>query len=109
MASRAANALSVLLPQRLSVCFSVGVEEILAAFLPSGFQFRRGDVPVGAAFFRNGAQILAEIFHRGPAEEPVAVVDLINDEARLEHNYMWDHGIVSSVGVFGNIEIFLNR
>ena len=45
----------------------------------------------------------------GPAEEPVAVVDFINDKTGLEHDRVRDHGIVSRVGVFGDVEILLNQ
>ena len=42
------------------------------------------------------------------AEEPVAVVDLINDKAGLEDNHVGDHGIVERISVFGDVEIFLD-
>ena len=42
------------------------------------------------------------------AEEPVAVVDLINDKAGLENNHVGDHGIVDRIRVFGDVEIFLH-
>jgi hypothetical protein len=58
-------------------------EEFLAALLPRCFEFGRWDVPVRPAFFRNGTQVLAEIFHGGPTEEPIAVVDLMNGETGL--------------------------
>ena len=48
-------ALLILFTDRLGIGFAVGVEEFLAALLPSGFQFGRGDVPVRAAFPGNGA------------------------------------------------------
>jgi len=43
----------------LDAGFSVGVEEVFAALLPCGFEFGRGDVLVGAAFFGDGAEVLA--------------------------------------------------
>ena len=42
------------------------------------------------------------------AEEPVAVIDLINDKAGLEDNHVGDHGIVERISVFGDVEIFLD-
>ena len=95
--------LLILFAESLDVGFAVGVEEIFAALLPGGFEFGTGDVPVGAAFFGDGAQVLAEIFERGAAEEPVAVVNLINDKAGLEDDDMGDHRIVERVGVFGDV------
>jgi hypothetical protein len=76
--------------------------------LPGGFEFGNGDVPIGAAFFCDAAEILAEIFHGGAAKEPVAVVDFVDEEAGLEDNHVGDHGIVERIGVFGDVEIFLN-
>jgi hypothetical protein len=99
---------SVLFAEGLDVGFAVGIEEVLAALLPGGFEFGRGDVPVGAAFFGNGAEVLAEFFHGGAAEEPVAVVDFVDEEAGLEDDHVGDHGIVKRIGVFGDVEIFLD-
>ena len=64
----------------MDVSFAVGVEEFFAALLPSRFEFGGCDVPVRPAFPGNDTQVLAEIFESGPAEEPVAVVDFINDK-----------------------------
>ncbi len=44
----------------------------------------------------------------GPAQEPVAVVDLINDKTGLEDDHVRNHWIVDRIGVFGDVEIFLN-
>src|ERR1700677_1798160 len=71
----------ILLPQRLHVRFPERIEEILAALLPCRLEFRRGDVPVRPALPANRTQVLAEIFHGRSAEEPVAVVDLVNHQA----------------------------
>src|SRR4029077_14286094 len=76
------TALLILFTDRLGVGFAVRIEEVLAALLPRRVEFGRCDVPVWPAFLGNSAQILAEFFQSGPAEEPVAVVDLINDKAR---------------------------
>ena len=69
----------ILLPKSLDVRFAVRIEEFLAALLP-----------------------------RRLAEEPVAVVDLINDKTGLENNHVGDHGIVDRIRVFGDVEIFLH-
>src|ERR1700688_610565 len=107
-ATRVRRPLLILFTEGLEVGFAVGVEEVFAALLPGGFEFGRSDVPIRAAFFGDGAEVLAEIFGSGAAEEPVAVVDLINDEAGLEDNHVGDHGIVERIGIFGDVEIFLD-
>ena len=98
-----AIALLILFAERLYVCFAVRIEEFFAALLPRPSKFGSCDVPVRPAFLRNGAQVLAEIFQSGPAEEPVAVINLINDQAGLEDYHVGDHRIVDWVGVFGDI------
>jgi hypothetical protein len=55
------------------------MEKFLVAFRPGRFEFGCGDVPVGPAFLENDAQVLAEFFDSGPAEEPVAHVDFVDD------------------------------
>src|ERR1700692_4054433 len=67
----------ILFTESLDVRFAVRIKEFLAALLPCRFEFGRCDVPVHPTFPGHGTQVLAEIFHSGPAEEPVAVVDLI--------------------------------
>ena len=99
----------ILFAESLNVRFSVGIEKLPAAFLPRRSEFGRRDVPVWPAFLRNGTQVLAEIFERGAAEKPVTVVDLINDKAGLEDNHVGNHGIVDRIGVFGDVEIFLDH
>jgi hypothetical protein len=64
----------ILFTESLDVRFTVGIEEFLAALLPRLFGLGRCDVPVRPTFPGQGTQVLAEIFHSGPAEEPVAVV-----------------------------------
>ena len=98
----------ILFTESLGVSFAVRVEEFLAALLPRRFEFGRGDVPVRPALLGNGAQVLAEIFQSGPAEEPISVVDLINDKTGLEDNHVRNHGIVDRVRVFGDVEVLLN-
>ena len=93
----------------MDVGLAVGVEELLAPFRPRGPEFGRCDVPVRPALPGDNAQVLAEIFERGPAEKPVAVVNLVNDETRLQHDHMRDHRIVVRVRIFGDVEIFLDR
>ena len=100
--------LLVLFTESLDVGFAVRIEEVLAALLPRRLEFGRCDVPVWPAFLGNGTKVLAEIFHSGPAEVPVAVVDLIDDETGLEDNHMGDHRIVDRIRILGDVEIFLD-
>src|SRR5262249_48599666 len=72
------------------------------------FQFRSCDVPVGSAFLAHGTEVLTEIFYGGPAEEPIAVVDLMNDQTWLEDDHVGDHRIVGGIRVFGDVQIFLD-
>ncbi len=73
----------ILFSESLDVGFAVRVEEFLAALLPRCLEFGRSDVPVRPAFPGDGTEILAQIFDRGAAEEPVAVVGFINDQTGL--------------------------
>jgi hypothetical protein len=98
----------ILFAQGLGKCFAVGIEEVLAALLPGRFHFGRGDVPVCSAFLCDGAEVLAEIFHRGAPPEPVAHVNLIDHEPGLKNNHMGNHRIVERIGVFSDVEIFLD-
>ena len=52
---------------------------------------------------------MAQFFHGRPAEEPVAHVDLVNYQARLEHDRVRNHRIVIGIGVLGDVEIFLDN
>src|SRR5580693_5804469 len=98
----------VLLSEDRCVGFSVGIEAILLAALPGGSVFGVGDIPVGATLFCDGAEVLTKVFEGWPAPEPVAVVDLEDDEAGLEDDRVGNHGIVDGVGVFGDVEVLLD-
>src|SRR5271156_5788662 len=98
----------ILFAESLDVRLAVGIEALLAALLPRGLKLGRGDVPVRPAFLDNGAQVLTEIFHSRAAEEPVAIVDLVDHKAGLQHDRMRDHGVVDGISVFGDVEVFLN-
>ena len=62
----------------------------------------------GRHFLADGTQVLAEFFDGGASEEPVAIVDLVNDKAGFQHDHMRDHRIVDGIGVFGDVEVLLN-
>src|SRR3974390_1203034 len=100
--------LLILFTESLDVGFAVRIKEVLAALLPRRPEFGRCNVPVWPAFLGNDTKILAEFFHRGPAEEPVAIVDFINDKAGLEDNHMRDHRIMGRIRVFGDVEVLLD-
>src|SRR4029453_14222148 len=100
--------LLVLFGQGLCLCFSVRIETRLLALRPGCSLFAAADVPVGTAALQHGAQIHAQLLHRRPAEEPVAVVDLEDTQAGLEYQRVRDHRIVMRVGVFRDVEILLH-
>src|SRR5580700_8470930 len=77
--------------------------------IPCLAESRFAQIPVRADFTRHGAQVVPKIDDRGTPPEPVAVIDAVNHEARLEHERMWDHRIMLGVGVLLNVEILLNR
>src|ERR1700730_5834982 len=97
----------LLFTESLDVRFAVRIEEFLATLLPRRFELRRCDVPVRPAFLGNGTQILAEVFHRRPPEEPIAYVYLVYDKAELEDDHVRDHWIVLGIGVLRDVEILL--
>src|ERR1700722_5932271 len=76
--------------------------------IPCLTESRSSQVPVWADFARHGTQIVPKIDDRWTPPEPVAVVDAVDHEARLEHERMRDHGIVLGVGVLLYVEILLN-
>src|SRR5439155_12252407 len=76
---------SVLFGQHLRLRFSVRIEPRLLAFRPGCSLLRAADLPIGTAALQHGAQVEAQFLHRRPAEEPVAVVDLVDTQAGLEH------------------------
>src|SRR6202022_614398 len=99
----------VLFTESLEVSLVIWIKELLAALLPCSLNLGRRDVPVRPAFHADGAQVLTELLHRRSTEEPVAAVDLVDDETGLEHNHMRDHGIVHGISVLGDVEILLKN
>src|SRR6266481_5542866 len=97
-----------LFTESLDVRLAVRIEEFLAALLPRRFELGRCDVPVRPALLGNSAKVVAELFESGAAEEPVAVVDFVNDQTGLEDKHVGDHGIVERIGVLGDVEVFLD-
>jgi hypothetical protein len=67
--SSPAAATLVLLAQRLSIRLPIGVKVLFAAFLPRGPHFRRRDVPVGPAPFRDRTQGSGHCRIHGPGQQ----------------------------------------
>ena len=65
-------------------------------------------IPVGADLARHGPQVVPEVDDRRPAPEPIAVIDAVDDESRLEHERVRNHRIMFRVGILRNVEILLN-
>ena len=65
-------------------------------------------VPVWADFLSHGTQVVPKIENRRTTPEPVAVIDAVDYETRLEYERMRDHRIVLRVGVLLNLEVLLN-
>ena len=66
------------------------------------------DIPIRSALLENGAQVLTQISERRAAEKPIAIVDLVHDEARFQNDYGRNHRIVFCIGVFCDVEILLH-
>jgi len=76
--------------------------------VPCLAESRGAQVPVGTDFARHSAQIMPKVCDRRAAPKPVAVVDAVNHEARLEHERVRNHRIVFGVGILLDVEVLLN-
>ena len=85
------------------------VEMREVAPVPRLAQSRRAQVPIRADLTRRCAQVLPQIVDRRPPPVPVAVIDAVNDQSRLEHERVRNHRIVLGVGVLRDVEVFLDR
>src|SRR5215217_5228076 len=65
-------------------------------------------VPGRADLGADRAQVVAEVDERRAPPEPVAVVDAVDDEPRLEHGRVRDHRVVLAVGVLLDVEVPLD-
>src|SRR5271154_4305441 len=79
------------------------------ARVPSLAESRSLQVPVGADLARHGPQVVPEVDDRRAAPEPIAVIDAVDDESRLEHECMRNHRIMLRVGILRDVEVLLNR
>src|SRR5215216_6090855 len=71
---------------------AVEVGHVLA--VPCFPQPGRAQVPIRTDLARHGSQVLMEILDRRPAPKPIAVVEAVNDESRLEHERVRNHRVV---------------
>src|SRR5262249_39919025 len=101
----ARRAASLLFGQELRLCLSLRIERSLVAVRPRGARDVARDVPVGAAALQDGAEVEAQLLDGRTAEEPVAVVDLVDAQARLEHERVRNHGVVRGIGVLRDVEV----
>ena len=85
------------------------MEGRFVAGVPGFAESRSFQIPVRADLAGHGPQITPEVVDRGPPPKPIAVIDAVDDESRLEHERMRNHRIVLRVGVLRDIEVLLNR
>src|ERR1700744_4840840 len=85
------------------------VEGGVVAGVPRRAQPGRAEIPVRAALAHRRTQVAPEIVDRRPPPEPVAVVDAVHDQSRLEHQGVRDHRIVVRVGVLLDVQVLLDR
>src|ERR1700760_4551503 len=81
------------------------VEWRVVACLPGFAQTGLAEIPVRADLAGDGPQIVPEISEGGTSPEPIAVVDAVDDQSRLEHESVGDHGVVLGVGVLLDFEV----
>src|SRR4029453_18469693 len=84
------------------------VERSAVAGIPGLAKSRCAEIPIRPNLARHRAQVLAEFLNRGPAPEPIPVVDAVDDEPRLEHKSVRDHRVVFRICVFLDVEVLLD-
>src|ERR1700733_999815 len=92
--------------RRVTLVPSVETREVPR--IPFLTESRSTQVPIWPDFSRHGTEIVPKIDDRWTSPKPVAVIDAVNHEARLEHERVGDHRIVVGVGVLLDIEVLLN-
>src|SRR5215211_502444 len=80
----------------------------VVAGIPALAEAGSAQIPVGADLARHGTQVVPEVDERRTTPKPVAVVDRVDDEPRLEHERVRDHRIVLGVGVLLDVQILLD-
>src|SRR5437879_5988694 len=86
----------------------VGIERRAVARLPRLAEAWRSQIPIGADLPCHLAKVPTKVLERRSAPEPIAVVDTVDDESRLEHKSMRDHRVVVRVGVLLDFEVLLH-
>src|SRR5580658_5337703 len=79
------------------------VETRVVTRIPRLTEPRRTQIPVRPDFARRYAQIAPKIGDGRTAPEPVAVIEAVDHQARLEHERIRDHRIVLGVSVLLNV------
>src|SRR5664279_1813514 len=75
---------------------------------PGLAESRCAQIPVRADLAGRRAQITPEVLDRRATPEPVAVVDAVYDQSRLQHERVRDHRVVVGVGVLLDVEVLLD-
>jgi len=75
---------------------------------PGLAQSRRAEIPVRADLTRHYAQVMPKIDDGGAAPEPIAIIDTVDHETRLQHQRVRDHRIVLGIGVLLDVEVLLD-
>src|SRR5215204_1495658 len=101
------NRLLGLFAESFDIRLAIRVKKLLARLFPCRLEFGRCNVPVRSGLLENGTKIHAKLFNGRTTEEPVAVVDLVDNKTWLEDNHMRNHGIVNRIGVLGDVQILL--
>src|SRR5947209_18638936 len=94
--------------KRLSCPPVPAVEVREVAGIPRFVQPGSAEIPVRADLARGGTQVLPQLREGRPAPEPVAVVDAVDDESRLEHQRVRNHRVVRRIGVLLDVEVLLH-
>ena len=85
------------------------VEVRVVARIPRLAQPRRCSGPSRGGSRSTRAQVAPEVVERRASPEPVAVVDAVDHQSRLEHERVRDHRVVLGVGVLLDVEVLLDR
>src|SRR5207302_10497128 len=93
-------------PARIQVL--VAVERRALARLPRLAKAWGSQIPIGADLVCHLAKVPTKVLERRSAPEPIAVVDTVDGESRLEHKGMRDHRVVVRVGVLLDFEVLLH-
>jgi len=78
-------------------------------FLPGTPQLRRCDIPVRSALLTHRTQVLTQLFQCGPSEEPIAAVNVVDDQIWFKDKNVGNHRIVRGIGIFGGVQILLEN